>query len=88
MGMHKKTCVRCLLREMDAGEEYERLKRYLDSFEKDIRVTEAEYERRLAICRECSYLIDGICGKCGCFVEARALRRQGTCPHEESRWQK
>lgn len=86
MGQDRKPCLRCLLRDMDAREEYRKLKVYLDSFEKETRTTEVEYERRLAICRGCNYLREGICGKCGCFVEARALRRYGSCPCEEPYW--
>lgn len=82
----KKPCIPCLLRDMDAEEEYKKLKIYLDSFDKDIRVSDVEYEERLAKCRQCGNLREGICGKCGCFVEARALRKLGTCPHEEPRW--
>lgn len=82
----KKPCIRCLLRDMEKGEQYRQLKEYLDSFEEDIRSTDVEYNRRLEICRQCESLNEGICGKCGCFVEARALRKYGTCPHEEPRW--
>ncbi len=85
-GQGRKPCRRCLLQDMDMGEEYRTLKRYLDSFDEEIRAEDAEYARRLQICRECSSLREGICMKCGCFVEARALRKQGNCPHEESRW--
>ena len=45
-----------------------------------------EYERRLKRCRTCQWLRQGVCGKCGCFVEARAYRKRAVCPHEEPRW--
>lgn len=86
MNQHRKPCTRCLLRDMDEEEAYRIFKRYLDSFDEEIRVEKAEYERRLVLCKQCDSLRDGVCAKCGCYVEARALRRQGNCPHEEPRW--
>lgn len=86
MKKNRKPCIRCLLRDMDETEAYQSLQRYLDRMDVEIRATEEEYERRLAICQQCDSLREGICGKCGCFVEARALRKQGSCPHEEPRW--
>lgn len=86
MARDGKPCIRCLLQDMDGGEEYRKLKKYLDSFDEEIRTDDIEYDRRLKICRTCLSLREGICMKCGCFVEARALRRSGKCPHEEPRW--
>lgn len=85
-GQAGKPCLRCLLQDMDQGEGYGALKRYLDSFDKEIRAEDGEYARRLGLCRACSSLREGICMKCGCFVEARALRKEGKCPHEDPRW--
>lgn len=82
----KKPCIRCLMREMDEEENYRKLKQYLESFDESIRAEDEEYERRLQLCRECESLREGICAKCGCYVEARALRQQAHCPHEMSRW--
>lgn len=81
-----KPCMRCLLRDMGEVDNYRKLRQYLDGFDESIRATDEEYERRLTICKGCESLWDGVCGKCGCFVEARALRRQAVCPHEEARW--
>lgn len=79
-------CIKCLLKDMSQTTEYQKLKLYLDSFSKEIRVEETVYEDRLQKCRLCNCLQKGICRKCGCFVEARALRKNGHCPHEEPRW--
>lgn len=79
-------CIRCLLRDMDSKEEYKKLKEYLDTFSEEIRADEKTYEERLQKCKECDSLNRGICSKCGCFVEARALREHGYCPHEKPRW--
>jgi len=45
-----------------------------------------EYQRRLDLCKQCQWLNQGICRKCGCFVEARAYRQKSVCPHEHPRW--
>ncbi|MCH5268182.1 MAG: hypothetical protein J1E62_07545 [Lachnospiraceae bacterium] len=82
----RKPCIRCLLRDLDRAQEYEKVTEYIANMEKDIKVSEDKYERRLALCRECDSLYQGICGKCGCFVEVRAVRKIGKCPHEEPRW--
>ena len=51
-------------------------------------VTDEEYERRLNICSECADLMGGLtCSHCGCFVLARAKKRQQDCPKPGgSRW--
>ena len=47
------------------------------------RVGEEEYERRLAICKECDKLNSGTCNACGCYVELRALADVSHCPHKK-----
>jgi hypothetical protein len=51
-------------------------------------VSDAEYERRLTICRACpEYMPDAIkCRKCGCFLQlkARLATEDGQCP--EDKW--
>ncbi|MCM1304718.1 MAG: DUF6171 family protein [Lachnospiraceae bacterium] len=84
--MEKKTgnrrlCRRCLLREMADQEEYFRsLKDYIDNMDPDIRAAEQLYEERLAICRACEMLLQGMCRKCGCYVELRAAVARNVCP--------
>lgn len=82
----KVICKRCLLKDMQEEIEYQKLQAYLDSIDSEQKVTEEIYQKRLGICLKCEYLYQGICQKCGCFVEARAIRKIGTCPHEEPRW--
>mgnify|MGYP000025854612 len=45
--------------------------------------SEAVYEDRLAVCKECKYLNEGLCGACGCFVELRAVIAVNRCPYEK-----
>ncbi|MFR2155608.1 MAG: DUF6171 family protein [[Eubacterium] siraeum] len=47
---------------------------------------EALYKKRLEICTECDCLINGMCSKCGCFVEMRAAYAINRCPHEDKLW--
>lgn len=76
-------CKKCLLREM-AEEDYAKIQKYKDAIKLEDRVSEAEYECRLAICKECDLLNVGTCGACGCYVELRAAAVVGRCPY--SKW--
>lgn len=82
----RRPCIRCLLRDLDRAEEYEKVMEYIANMDREIKADTEEYEKRLALCRECDSLYQGICGKCGCFVEVRAMRKDGRCPHEEPHW--
>lgn len=79
-------CIRCLLRDLDRAQEFEKVTEYIAGIDKELKVDAGEYEKRLALCRKCDSLYQGICGKCGCFVEVRAIRKFGKCPHEEPQW--
>lgn len=55
-----------------------------DSAEK---VAEPEYNRRLLLCRDCDFLTDGMCVKCGCYVEYRAAFVNKCCAdYENKKW--
>ncbi len=84
--MTKKKCKRCLIDELDFDEVYEDIKQYIREFPSDKRILEEEYSQRLAICRECDELENGICRKCGCFVELRALKKGMYCASEDKKW--
>lgn len=76
-----RSCKRCLLREMAEQEEYFRsLREYIENMDPDIRAAEATYEKRLAHCRNCDMLLQGMCRKCGCYVELRAAVAKNACP--------
>lgn len=74
-------CRKCLTRDMRGREEYFRsLQEYIHNLDLDIRAPEVLYEERLAVCRECDLLLDGMCRSCGCYVELRAAVYKNDCP--------
>ena len=79
----KYSCRKCLLREMDKNAYMENLYAYIDRIEEDSKADKAVYEDRLAVCKECKYLNEGLCGACGCFGELRAVIAVNRCPYEK-----
>ncbi len=79
-----RVCKKCLIREV-AGQEkvYETLQRYIADLEPDSRAPWEEYERRLALCKECERLTNGMCKACGCYVELRAATANQSCPYDQ-----
>lgn len=84
--MEKVYCKKCLLRDMEESEYFVDLQKYIARLDDELKVEEEEYERRLNICQKCEYLLNGMCGKCGCFVELRALLKKNGCPDVKKRW--
>lgn len=78
----KRICVRCLLRDL-AEEDQKDLKKYLAMIKPADRAEEGEYERRLSICRECSFLQEATCLACGCYAEFRAYGKRARCPKKK-----
>ena len=76
-----KRCYKCLLREMDVDQYFVNLYDYIARIEEDIKTPHKLYEERLAICKECDYLQEGMCRACGCFVELRASITNNTCSY-------
>lgn len=77
----RKRCYKCLLREMDEDQYFANLHDYIARIEEDIKAPSALYEERLAVCKECDYLQEGMCRACGCFVELRAAITTNTCSY-------
>ena len=75
-------CKRCLLREM-AKADYAQIEKYIEAIRSEDRVSDAVYEERLALCKECDHLNVGTCGACGCYVELRAFSSVGHCPYKK-----
>ena len=74
---NRRYCRKCLTRDMIAQEEY------IANLDPDIKTSEPLYEDRLAVCKECDMLLDGMCRSCGCYVELRAVIEKNICPREK-----
>lgn len=59
------------------------IEKYKAAIKNEDRVSEAVYERRLAVCKECERLNSGTCAACGCYVELRALSPMSRCPYKK-----
>lgn len=71
---------------MDLDSELKNILGYIKEIPADRRAEDNLYRRRLDICRECDSLANGICGKCGCYVELRAAKKEMYCASEEKKW--
>lgn len=79
-------CKQCLLKDMPEDAYFKSLYEYIEHLDEDIKAEPLEYERRLAICKSCSNLLNGMCRICGCFVELRAVMDKKSCPDVEQKW--
>ncbi len=77
-------CKRCLTREL-AGreEEFQNMQDYIANLDVDIKTPKVLYEERLAVCKRCELLLQGMCRSCGCYVELRAAVSRNACPNEK-----
>lgn len=85
--MDKIPCKKCLLSDIEPGEELKRINALIERLPKSEKVTDGEYKRRLDICRECDYLSEATCLQCGCYVELRAIKQDAKCPYK-NKWKK
>lgn len=80
-------CKKCLLLEAGEKKSFETVKAYIDNLDADLKVSEAEYKKRLSHCLDCESLISGMCQKCGCYVEIRAvLKSKGCADFDNGKW--
>lgn len=84
--MEKRYCKKCLLKDMDQDEYFVNLYQYIERIEPELKVEDAEYEKRLSICKKCENLLSGMCTKCGCYVELRAVMKKNYCPDVKKYW--
>lgn len=84
--MEKKPCLKCLLRELDEEAYMQKLHRYIEMLDADVKTGTELYEERLSACRMCDYLEAGTCLACGCYVELRAAVKKNRCPYQK--WQR
>ena len=83
MGEQRRICRKCLTSEMDEAAYFENLHNYIANLDEDIKVSRSVYEGRLAFCKNCELLADGMCRACGCFVELRAVIWKNSCPYDK-----
>ncbi|MFA9377075.1 MAG: DUF6171 family protein [Lachnotalea sp.] len=82
----KNFCKKCLLKDFPNAEYFTHLYDYINNLDRDIKVDDIEYERRLNICINCPDYAQGMCRVCGCFVELRAVICTNECAALEHRW--
>ncbi|MCM1022995.1 MAG: DUF6171 family protein [Prevotella sp.] len=83
----KPVCRKCLLSQTDKTAVWEEIRGLINVVPEERRVSEKVYSMRLAACADCPELADGVCAKCGCYAELRAVYRRMYCPDEEDRWE-
>lgn len=82
-------CRQCLLEEMASGMPLRHLiDEWIDVIPIENKVSDDVYRERLAICKRCDELANGLCKQCGCYVEYRAAIRIRRCPTKDSRWER
>ena len=82
----QQVCRRCLLSESTEEGLYRTVMEYVHSLPDERKVSLNEYERRLAICKGCDYLVNGMCSLCGCYVEVRAVKKDMYCAKSKEFW--
>ncbi len=79
-------CKRCLLSEIDTEDVKKTIDQMILAMPEEQKADEETYRFRLSQCKACDSLNSGMCGKCGCYVELRALKKNQRCPHEDKKW--
>lgn len=79
-------CKRCLIRDLGEKEALECIQAFKDRVVSEHQTDNAEYEQRLAICKDCKWLHIGVCQKSGYYVEAKAYVKEQHCPLGNRLW--
>lgn len=81
-------CKRCGLKTVLSEEDIEKMVGEVRAMRGIRLAPDAEYARRLEICRGCEKLEYGsTCMLCGCVVHVRAMLADGRCPYpRKSKW--
>lgn len=83
----KPICKRCMMWEENGENLYNNIMAYVGTLDEEIKVSAVQYEKRLEICDGCDALANGLCRFCGCFVIAKAAKKNQHCPYPQSpRW--
>lgn len=86
MNNNQRICRKCLLSDIAQEDFLKNMRNYINNMDPDIKTDKNEYVKRIAACRECEHLYNGLCNICGCFVEYRAAVRSNYCPEVNKRW--
>lgn len=66
---------------------YDMIMAYIEALDEEVKASTQQYEKRLEVCDTCEALANGICRFCGCFVIARAAKKNQYCPDpKHSKW--
>lgn len=80
-------CKKCLLYEAGETKAYNTVKDYIENLDQSLKVCNDVYKSRLNECRQCDNLISGMCLKCGCYAEVRAVLKDKSCPDfDNQKW--
>lgn len=81
-------CRKCFEKDIQDGEFERIVSEYTDSLDPEIKCDDFVYRKRISLCDECDALINGLCKYCGCFVLARAVKKNLMCPYPGSnKWE-
>ena len=73
-------CRKCIEEDIPEAQLAKYLDEYVEQLPADIRVSAAEFNRRLAICAGCEHLLKYTCRLCGCYAQVHAAKRMNRCP--------
>ena len=82
----RRICRKCLLYEADPEGVYRSVAEYVATLNTNVRCPEEAYRKRLTVCCDCEQLMQGMCLLCGCYVEARAAKKNQNCPAIPQKW--
>ena len=87
MTQKKPFCRRCLLEDMpDEAALAKSIRELIELLPEEKRALADVTAQRLAVCRECDHLQNGMCMLCGCYVELRAAKVHMKCPYVPGKW--
>ncbi len=80
MNEEERVCRRCLLIESGKDGIMLDIRKRIENLSEEEKSSAGVYDSRLAVCKNCDYLVGGTCMKCGCYPEFRAAFRKQRCP--------
>ena len=82
-----RVCRKCLLEDMaDEMDLANAIRERIALMPEDEKAEPAAVQFRLAQCRQCDRLVNGMCGLCGCYVELRSVKKHMRCPDIPKKW--